>query len=60
MFVFHRSENIEKGERYIAPIYNQIIRDGMKVYIEVIPSEAVHDLGRPEEINKWKNKTAKI
>lgn len=45
--------NIEKGERYIAPLYNQIISDGKSVYIHKIPLSAIHPLGTPEETKEF-------
>lgn len=41
---------MEKGERYIAPMYNLLIEQGGEVYIQDIPSDAVHVLGTPEEV----------
>lgn len=43
----------EKGERYIAPLYNQLINDGMKVTISQIPCNDVHVLGTPEELEDF-------
>ncbi|WP_042195353.1 glycosyltransferase family 2 protein [Paenibacillus camerounensis] len=41
----------EKGEKYIAPLYNQLISDGRIVTISLIPAGSVHILGTPEELN---------
>ncbi len=44
----------EKGERYVAPLYNQLIQSkGRKVTISDIPLERVHALGTPEEVRKF-------
>ena len=42
--------NLTKGEKYIAPLYGELIRRGKKVYISDIPKEMVHVLGTPEEL----------
>lgn len=42
--------NLEKGERYIAPLYNQLIADGHPVYIHPVPADTVHPLGTPAEV----------
>lgn len=42
--------NLEKGEKYVAPLYNQLIHKGGKVYISVLGLEKVHVLGTPEEV----------
>lgn len=43
------------SERYIAPLYNQLISDGRNVYIMTIPDEKVHVLGTPEEVEYFAN-----
>jgi NDP-sugar pyrophosphorylase family protein len=40
----------EKGERYVAPLYNQIIDDGGRVSLSEISMSAVIPLGTPEEV----------
>lgn len=40
----------EKGERYVAPIYNQLIQEGLRVTIDTIPEKSVQILGTPEEL----------
>lgn len=43
--------NINKSqELYVAPLYNQWIREGHKTYIHSLPSEAVTVLGTPEDL----------
>lgn len=42
--------NLEKGEKYVAPLYNEMIKDGYNVYITDIDSSLVHVLGTPEEL----------
>lgn len=45
--------NLEKNEKYIAPIYNYMIEKGMKVTISIIDAQKVHVLGTPEELNAF-------
>ncbi|GHU44783.1 hypothetical protein FACS1894190_16460 [Spirochaetia bacterium] len=52
-FYYAEAKNIEKAERYIAPMYNQLIKNGGKVYIQQISEEKVHCLGTPEELNQF-------
>lgn len=47
------SINIEKGEKYVAPMYNQMIKLGYKVFIQDIPYQYVHVLGTPEEVKNF-------
>jgi dTDP-glucose pyrophosphorylase len=43
-------ERLEASERYIAPLYNQVIADGGRVYIHEVASERVYPLGTPEDV----------
>jgi len=45
--------NLERGERYIAPLYNQLIKDGLSVYMHPVPADAVHPLGTPAEVERF-------
>ncbi len=42
--------NLEKGEKYVAPLYNFMIEKGMDVYISTVDYDKVHVLGTPEEL----------
>lgn len=42
---YAQSGYLEKGERYIAPMYNLLIEQGRKVFIQDIESAKVHVLG---------------
>ncbi len=44
------STNCEKGEKYVAPLYNHMIGKGMKVRISLVDGKCVHVLGTPEEL----------
>jgi dTDP-glucose pyrophosphorylase len=45
--------NLEKGERYVAPLYNTLIADGRAVYIHDIPVSAVIPLGVPADVERF-------
>ena len=45
--------NLEKGEKYVAPMYDHMIHRGMEVYISTVPSEYVHVLGTPAELMQF-------
>lgn len=45
--------NIEKNEKYIAPLYNQMIKKGLSVTISIVDSAKVHVLGTPEELQEF-------
>lgn len=45
--------NLEKGERYVAPIYNRLIADGEHVYVHDIPFSAAIPLGTPAEVERF-------
>ena len=42
-------------EKYIAPLYNQMIKQNLEVKIKLIPENKVHILGTPEEVNTFAN-----
>ena len=48
--------NLEKGEKYIAPMYNQLIKENKSVKIIDIPYNEVNCLGTPEELQTFINK----
>ena len=50
-----KQKNIESGELYIAPLYNHLLQQGGKIYINDIPSGAVHVLGTPEEVQAFQS-----
>ncbi len=47
--------NLEKKEKYIAPLYNYMIKKNMDVRISIIDANKVHVLGTPEELLKFLN-----
>lgn len=50
---FSDPNNLVKGERYIAPLYNSLIKDDKKISFSDIPIEKVHALGTPDELNQF-------
>lgn len=51
---YSEETNMEKGEKYIAPLYNYLIQKGKEVRISVIDVEKIHVLGTPEELDYFK------
>ena len=47
------NQNLEKNEKYIAPLYNHMIKKGLTVKISLIPAETVHVLGTPAEVKQF-------
>jgi dTDP-glucose pyrophosphorylase len=47
-------EKLEKGEKYVAPLYNHIIQAGGPVYLHQVPLEAVIPLGTPAEVERFR------
>lgn len=47
---YSSNENLEKGEKYVAPLYNYLISKGGEVRISTVDFEKVHVLGTPEEL----------
>lgn len=50
---FSNPANLVRGERYVAPLYNQLILNGKKVSIADLPVSDVHVLGTPHELNEF-------
>lgn len=51
---YSTEEKLEKGEKYVAPLYNYMIEKGMEVRISIIDYGKVHVLGTPEELEIFK------
>lgn len=47
---YSHENNLEKGEKYVAPLYNALIQNGYSVYLNIIDYSNVHVLGTPEEV----------
>ncbi|ASG24261.1 glycosyltransferase family 2 protein [Nitrospirillum viridazoti] len=50
---FANPANMAKGEKYIAPLYNHLIRAGLPVYLHRMPFAAVVPLGTPAEVARF-------
>lgn len=49
--------NLEKGERYIAPMYNTLIADSRPVYLHDVTASAVIPLGLPSDVERFRSQT---
>lgn len=47
---YSKGDRTERGEKYVAPLYNLMIQKGMDVTISIVDSAKVHVLGTPEEL----------
>jgi hypothetical protein len=52
---YSNPSNLEKGERYVAPLYNTLIGDGRAVYIHDVPLDAVIPLGVPADVDRFRS-----
>ncbi len=50
---FSDPSNLVRGERYIAPMYNQLIAQQHEVRISLVPIQAVHPLGTPADVQRF-------
>jgi dTDP-glucose pyrophosphorylase len=50
---FRGPTSSELAERYIAPMYNDVIARGGSVFLHRLPSSAVHPLGTPEDVARF-------
>lgn len=53
---FVKNKNSDCSERYIAPLYNQLIAQNRPVYISTVDKKFVHPLGTPAELNSFLEK----
>ncbi len=51
---FESGKPQEAAERYIAPMYNDMLKYGYDIYISDVDARAVHVLGTPEELEAFK------
>lgn len=52
---FRRADALERGERYIAPMYNQLIEDQLPVEIEQLALADIGMLGTPEDVAAFRS-----
>lgn len=50
---FSDRKNLVRGERYIAPLYRQLLAEGGKVSLTDLPPTDVHVLGTPAELERF-------
>jgi hypothetical protein len=50
---YRPSAELDAGERYVAPIYNELIAAGHETYIQDLPLSAVIPLGVPAEVERF-------
>ncbi len=48
---YYENSEKDRNEKYIAPLYNLMIKKGLLVTISIIDHEKVHVLGTPEELD---------
>ena len=53
--MYSNNQNLVSGEAYVAPLYNNLIANGLKVEMYEVPFECVHSLGTPEELEAFKS-----
>ena len=52
---YSKNENLVKGEKYVAPLYDFLLKKGGKIFISDVDSKKVHVLGTPEELKAFLN-----
>ncbi|HAF26617.1 MAG TPA: hypothetical protein DCG85_04795 [Lachnospiraceae bacterium] len=50
---YSSDEKLEKGEKYVAPLYNYLIEKKGDVRISIVDFDKVHVLGTPEELESF-------
>ncbi|MDU6434062.1 MAG: glycosyltransferase family 2 protein [Pantoea sp.] len=50
---FSEPKNLVRGEKYIAPLYRQLLLEGGKVSLSDLPPSDVHVLGTPAELDRF-------
>lgn len=54
---YEGNQHLVRGEKYVAPLYNALLSRGGEIYICDIPSEKVHVLGTPEDLQLFLQKS---
>ncbi|MBY4949066.1 glycosyltransferase family 2 protein [Cupriavidus respiraculi] len=52
---YRDARRMERGEKYVAPLYNDLIGSGEPVYIHEVPVQAVIPLGTPAEVDRFRS-----
>ena len=50
---YSKTQELVNGEKYVAPLYDYLLSKNGEVYISDIPSDRVHVLGTPEELQTF-------
>ncbi len=50
---YDKAQALANGEKYVAPLYDYLLKKGGEVYISDIAPEKVHVLGTPEELRAF-------
>jgi dTDP-glucose pyrophosphorylase len=50
---YSEPSRMEKGEKYIAPMYRQMIQAGYRIFLHELPFDAVIPLGTPAEVEAF-------
>lgn len=53
-------KNLECGEKYIAPMFNQLIKEKLDVYLHEVPCDSVIPLGTPSELEIFRSQQPSI
>lgn len=54
-FYYFDKNEPDKSEKYIAPLYNEMIKRGLDISISLVESSKVYVLGTPEELKEFIN-----
>jgi dTDP-glucose pyrophosphorylase len=57
---YANAANLERGERYVAPLYNALISDGRAVYISEIEPSTVVPLGVPADVESFRARASPL
>lgn len=52
---YNQTQELVNGEKYVAPLYDYLLKKNGKIYISDIDPERVHVLGTPEELETFLN-----
>lgn len=50
---YSKTQELVNGEKYVAPLYDYLLKKGGEIYISDIKPEKVHVLGTPEELQAF-------
>jgi capsule biosynthesis phosphatase len=53
---YSNPDNMIRGEKYVAPLYDFLVKKNGEVYISNVPNEKVHVLGTPKELEDFINR----